>query len=71
MKTLQGQQLVKGIHRVIREAQLGLVLVSPYCDPSEGVADGIDAALERGGPRDRGRIVHAEGIRSRGTASDV
>jgi hypothetical protein len=48
MKTVQGQQLVESIHRLVRAARRGLVLVSPYFDPWEEIADYIETALGRG-----------------------
>jgi hypothetical protein len=48
MKTVQGQQLVTSIHRLIRASRRGLVLVSPYFDPWEEIAEYIEEALGRG-----------------------
>lgn len=48
MKVVQGQQLVESIHRLVRAARRGLVLVSPYFDPWEEIAEYIEAALQRG-----------------------
>ncbi len=48
MKTVQGQQLVESIQRLVRAARRGLVLVSPYFDPWEEIAEYIETALDRG-----------------------
>jgi hypothetical protein len=48
MKTVQGQQLVESIHHLMRKARRGLVLVSPYFDPWEELAEYIETALDRG-----------------------
>jgi hypothetical protein len=47
MKIVQGQQLVESIHRLVRAARRGLVLVSPYFDPWEEIAEYIETALNR------------------------